>query len=101
MLATRKDLFARFTELGIAVETHRHPPVFTVAEAKALRGELPGGHTKNLFLKDKKGAALAGRRHGGPGDRPEGAARQDRGAAAVVCRRRRCCARCSASSRAR
>ena len=55
MLATRKDLFARFTELGIAVETHRHPPVFTVAEAKALRGELPGGHTKNLFLKDKKG----------------------------------------------
>jgi len=31
------------------------PPVFTVAEAVALRGALPGGHTKNLFLKDKKG----------------------------------------------
>ena len=45
MPATEKDLFARFAELGIAVETHRHPPVFTVAEAKALRGELPGGHT--------------------------------------------------------
>jgi Ala-tRNA(Pro) deacylase len=30
--------------------------VFTVAQAKALRGELPGAHTKNLFLEDKKGA---------------------------------------------
>jgi len=33
----------------------RPPPVFTVAESQALRGTLPGGHTKNLFLKDKKG----------------------------------------------
>ena len=55
MPATEKDLFARFAELGIVVETHRHEPVFTVAEAKALRGKLPGAHTKNLFLKDKKG----------------------------------------------
>ncbi|HEY1794794.1 MAG TPA: prolyl-tRNA synthetase associated domain-containing protein [Stellaceae bacterium] len=36
-------------------ETHTHAPVFTVAESVALRGILPGGHTKNLFLKDKKG----------------------------------------------
>jgi len=42
--------------LGIATRTHRHAPVFTVDESKALRGELPGGHCKNLFLKDKKGA---------------------------------------------
>ena len=55
MPATEKELFARFGELGIAVETFRHAPVFTVAQAKALRGELPGAHTKNLFLKDKKG----------------------------------------------
>jgi Ala-tRNA(Pro) deacylase len=54
--AIEEDLSARFAELGITVETHRHAPVFTVAQAKALRGELPGGHTKNLFLKDKKGA---------------------------------------------
>ena len=33
-----------------------HPPVFTVEEARALRGKIPGGHTKNLFLRDKKGA---------------------------------------------
>src|SRR6266511_4987440 len=54
MPATEEDLFARLAALGITVETHRHAPVFTVAQAKALRGELPGAHTKNLFLKDKK-----------------------------------------------
>jgi Ala-tRNA(Pro) deacylase len=32
----------------------RHPPLYTVAESQALRGEIAGGHTKNLFLKDKK-----------------------------------------------
>lgn len=40
--------------LGIASTTRRHPPVHTVEEAKALRGDIPGGHCKNLFLKDKK-----------------------------------------------
>jgi Ala-tRNA(Pro) deacylase len=49
-------LFARLAELGIAVSNFSHPPVFTVAEAKALRGELKGGHIKNLFLRNKKGA---------------------------------------------
>jgi Ala-tRNA(Pro) deacylase len=47
-------LFRRLDALGIAHETHRHPPVFTVEEAKALRGTLPGAHIKNLFLRDKK-----------------------------------------------
>jgi Ala-tRNA(Pro) deacylase len=56
MPATEQHLFARLNELGIAFRTHRHAAVFTVADAKALRGALPGGHTKNLFLKDKKGA---------------------------------------------
>lgn len=55
MAATREDLMARLSELGINVSTVEHPPVFTVDEARALRGDLPGGHTKNLFLKDKKG----------------------------------------------
>lgn len=50
-----EQLFARFDRLGIAHRTHTHPPVFTVAEAAALRGALPGGHCKSLFLKDKKG----------------------------------------------
>jgi Ala-tRNA(Pro) deacylase len=54
MPATREDLFARLTELGIETETHRHPPVFTVEEAQRHCGHLPGGHCKNLFFKDKK-----------------------------------------------
>jgi Ala-tRNA(Pro) deacylase len=54
--ATPEDLFARLEALGIPSKTVRHAPVFTVEEAKALRGELPGGHVKNLFLRDKKGA---------------------------------------------
>jgi Ala-tRNA(Pro) deacylase len=52
---TPEDLFRRFDALGIVHRTHHHPPVFTVAEAAALRGRLPGGHCKSLFLKDKKG----------------------------------------------
>jgi Ala-tRNA(Pro) deacylase len=48
-------LFAKLRALGIATETLQHDPVFTVEEAKRLRGELPGGHTKNLFLRNKKG----------------------------------------------
>src|SRR5690242_6381295 len=52
---TPEELFARLDALGIAYRTYTHPPVFTVAEAVALRGQLPGGHCKSLFLKDKKG----------------------------------------------
>jgi Ala-tRNA(Pro) deacylase len=52
---TPDDLFARLDALAIAHQTYTHPPVFTVAEAVALRGQLPGGHCKSLFLKDKKG----------------------------------------------
>ena len=54
--ATSGDLFARLESLGIEARTVEHPPVFTVEEAKALRGELPGAHIKNLFLRNKKGA---------------------------------------------
>ena len=49
------DLFARLETLGIETVTHRHAAVFTVDEAKATYGQIPGGHCKNLFLKDKKG----------------------------------------------
>jgi Ala-tRNA(Pro) deacylase len=46
-----EKLLARLARAGIATETRYHPPAFTVAESRALRGDLPGGHTKNLFLK--------------------------------------------------
>ncbi|MBP1851939.1 prolyl-tRNA synthetase associated domain-containing protein [Rhizobium halophytocola] len=51
---TAEELFGFLDALGIAHKTKTHPPVFTVAESVSLRDEIPGGHTKNLFLKDKK-----------------------------------------------
>jgi Ala-tRNA(Pro) deacylase len=49
-----QQLLSRLAELGIAQQSVEHPPVFTVEEAKALRGNLPGHHVKNLFLRNKK-----------------------------------------------
>jgi Ala-tRNA(Pro) deacylase len=51
----RAELFALFDRLGIKTTTHEHEAVFTVAESKHVKESIPGGHTKNLFLKDKKG----------------------------------------------
>ncbi len=56
MSATPDDLFAFLDKLGIAHQTVRHPPLFTVEQSRSLRGQIAGGHTKNLFLKDKRGA---------------------------------------------
>lgn len=54
--ASRQQLFERLAELGIATTTVEHRPLFTVTESADLERELPGAHTKNLFLKDDKGA---------------------------------------------
>lgn len=51
---TPEALLAELSRMGIAHNTVRHPALHTVAESKELRGALPGGHTKNLFVKDKK-----------------------------------------------
>jgi Ala-tRNA(Pro) deacylase len=56
MPATPADLFAFLDRIEIRHATVSHPPLFTVEESRALRGTIPGGHTKNLFLKDKSGA---------------------------------------------
>jgi Ala-tRNA(Pro) deacylase len=55
MPASPDDLIAYLAALGVDTETLDHPPLFTVEDSRALRGEIPGGHTKNLFVKDKKG----------------------------------------------
>jgi Ala-tRNA(Pro) deacylase len=52
---TPDDLFAALDQLAIAHRTVTHPALFTVDQSQALRGSLEGGHTKNLFIKDKKG----------------------------------------------
>lgn len=54
MPLTAEELLARLASLAIAATTHVHPPLFTVEDSKKLRGELPGGHVKNLFLRDKR-----------------------------------------------
>lgn len=56
MPASPEDLDRYLKGLGIAAKTVNHPPLFTVEQSRALRGEIAGAHTKNLFLKDKKGA---------------------------------------------
>lgn len=55
MPATRQELFALFDRIGVAHATVEHRAVFTVAEGEDIKRALPGGHTKNLFLKDKRG----------------------------------------------
>ena len=54
MLYDKNALLGRLAEWGIEVELHAHPPVFTVEESRVHTGHIPGGHCKNLFLKDKK-----------------------------------------------
>ncbi|MEJ8475864.1 prolyl-tRNA synthetase associated domain-containing protein [Roseibium algae] len=55
MPASRNDLMGFFHSHEIKVTTHDHQPVFTVSESGDLHEQIEGGHTKNLFLKDKKG----------------------------------------------
>ena len=52
--ATPETLFAFLDAHGIAHTTLTHPPVFRVGEGQEIKAALPGGHTKNLFLKDAK-----------------------------------------------
>ena len=54
MPASPEDLLAFLDRLGVAHETVEHPPLHTVEESQTLRGQIPGGHSKNLFVKDKK-----------------------------------------------
>ncbi|MEM9138378.1 MAG: YbaK/EbsC family protein [Pseudomonadota bacterium] len=51
---SERDLYALFEAHGIDFTHNTHPPLFTVEESKELRGDLPGAHVKNMFLKDKK-----------------------------------------------
>ena len=53
---TRETLLAFLDACGIGTQTVDHPPLFTVEDSQKLRGEIEGGHSKNLFVKDKKGA---------------------------------------------
>ena len=53
--ATAESLLSYLGDLGIKTSTVEHPAVFTVEEARQVRGDLPGAHSKSLFLRNKKG----------------------------------------------
>ncbi|MEO1708541.1 MAG: prolyl-tRNA synthetase associated domain-containing protein [Pseudomonadota bacterium] len=53
MPASPSDLFAYLDNLKIAHTTHEHAATFTVEEGRHLKASMPGGHSKNLFMKDK------------------------------------------------
>lgn len=55
MPVTRAELLARLRDLGIETTTVDHAAVFTVAESRHVKEAIAGAHSKNLFLKDKKG----------------------------------------------
>jgi len=55
LAATPEDVFRVFEELGIEHDTLVHKPLYTVEEAQAVKYGLEGAHTKNLFLRNKKG----------------------------------------------
>ena len=48
-------MLAYLDSLAFETVTVSHPPLFTVDDAKRLRGTLTGAHCKNLFLRNKKG----------------------------------------------
>lgn len=54
MPRTAADLYALLDEHAIAWRTMEHEPVFRVEEGRQIKAAMPGGHTKNLFLKDAK-----------------------------------------------
>ncbi|MGB3624924.1 MAG: prolyl-tRNA synthetase associated domain-containing protein [Henriciella sp.] len=58
MTASPEDLFAYLDQLGIAHKTRWHEATFTVEEGRDLKATMPGGHTKNLFMKDKDGVIV-------------------------------------------
>ena len=55
---TRAQLFEHFDSLGVTYTTLDHKAVFTVQDGADIKSALTGGHTKNLFLKDKSGALI-------------------------------------------
>ena len=50
-----QTLLTQLDAWGLSTTTHWHEAVFRVDEGHDLKANIPGAHTKNLFLKDDKG----------------------------------------------
>lgn len=49
-----QNLLDFMTNLQVSYQLYNHAPVFTVEESHKIDAEIPGTHTRNLFLRDKK-----------------------------------------------
>ena len=58
MFFKKNDLYKILKNLKINFTEYNHSPLFTVEDSQNLRGKITGTHTKNLFLKDKKGLLI-------------------------------------------
>ena len=58
MFFKKNDLYKILRNLNINFTEYNHSPLFTVEDSQNLRGKITGAHTKNLFLKDKKGLLI-------------------------------------------
>ena len=90
---TREDLFAMLSEAGIDYEVFYHPPLRTVEEARAVRPKSDYGHTKNLFVRNKKGKMWLLTLHEDRGAKPKAPA--SRGFSQI---RRKPCGSCLSAS---
>lgn len=52
---TPESLLVYLAQHNIVHHLYHHEAVFTVAEADKVKIEMAGAHTRNLFLRDKKG----------------------------------------------
>ncbi len=59
-MKTQNDLFCFLKQLNIETDTHQHPALHTVEEAQQYTSNIPGGHCKNLFLRDAKKRSFFG-----------------------------------------
>ncbi len=50
-----KDIYKILAEIGVAYIKHDHEPFFTCEDADEFYKNLVGGHSKNLFLRNRKG----------------------------------------------
>ena len=55
MIAGEEGLLSDLSALEISHELYEHQAVFTVDESRSIKADIPGAHTKNLFLKDTAG----------------------------------------------
>lgn len=53
--ATVADVESLLEKLAVNYSTVSHPPMFTVEDSQNFRKDVPGGYSKNLFLRNKKG----------------------------------------------